>query len=649
MRSSSVDRRSSTNPVRISVIEREHRSSIRGDSRRTQNIKQKNSVSSIENSHIPRPRAQSCDRLSNRGTNLKEIGKTLIRHGSTTPKTPAKTASKQSVFLSVGNSNRIHSALPTGRRSLSSDRASSGLKSTKKDTRPLSDKVYQAHMLQKIDTYFNDNGLTSMLNNNGSIKPVTLKIFVEVSAYLIKMLNIKQTLTISNYVEELPKIAKKLHYPGVIAKSWLKTANAMHSLPNVLGWICWLVEICEVREIALQKYNLENLPFVGSEKQANFHKHALFSMFDLYNAWNDAKLEEEEALVDKYLQGIEQQGISEEDFSNARFELEKETEKLQAVEENANKIDAEVNYLREVLSSLQSDEEKQLSDINAREEYIATVTFEADQLETECNSLCEQIRLQNEHHDELLSAIKQQSMSKAEKDKILEKCTELQNYTHQFDKHLEDIQKELYTMDIKLASINNNLTKEVLTYNKAIIMHINSDMGVNIEELKMPEKGILHPQIMDILNAKADLMNNLKESIKREIVEKECSVRLYSNELENLQERMKILEDESSDLANDIKEKQNFINKIKTDAKNETTKLKEQIKALQETIKEIQDSMPDRQRVTAELEEAIDKLDAVRKRMMYLKESTNFIFDKFYETVGEHRNEVCNILKKLDK
>ncbi|XP_076619376.1 kinetochore protein Ndc80 [Colletes latitarsis] len=649
MRSSSVDRRSSTNPVRISVIEREDRNSIRGDSRRTQIGKQKNAVSSTESSHIPRPRALSCDRLSNRGTVFKEIGKTLIRHGSTTPKTPAKTACKQSVFLSVGNSNRFHSALPTGRRSLSADRASSGMKSTKKDTRPLSDKVYQTHMLQKIDTYFNDNELTSMLNNNGSIKPVTLKIFVEVSAYLIKMLNIKQTLTISNYVEELPKIAKKLHYPGVIAKSWLKTANAMHSLPNVLGWICWLVEICEVREIALQKYNLENLPFVGNEKQANFHKHALFSMFDLYNAWNDAKLEEEEALVDKYLQGIEQQGISEEDFSNAHFDLEKETEKLQTVEENANKIDAEVKHLREVLSSLQSDEEKQLSDINAREEYTATVIFEADQLETECNSLCELIRLKNEHHDELLSVIKEQSMSKAERDKILKKCTELQNYTNQFDEHLEDIRKELYTMDIKLASINNNLTKEVLTYNKAIIMHINSDMGVNVEELKMPEKGILHPQIMDILNAKADLMNNLKELIKREIVEKECSVQSYSNELENLQERMKILEDESSDLANDIKEKQNFINKIKTDAKNETTKLKEQIKALQESIKEIQDSMPERQKVTAELEEATDKLNAVRKRMTYLKESAKFFFDKFYEIIGEHRNEVGNILTKLDK
>ncbi|XP_053999310.1 kinetochore protein NDC80 homolog [Hylaeus anthracinus] len=638
MRSSSVGRRSSTNPVRISVVEREEINLIRIDTRKTQTSKPKISTSSAESSHIPRLRAVSCDRLSNRTPGLKETGRTPLRHGPMTPKIHA-------------TSNRVHLALPTGRRSLSADRASSlSAKGSKKDTRPISDKVYQTHMLHTIDAYFSDNQLSCMLNSNGSMKPVTLKMFVEISAHLIKTLGIKQALTISNYVEELPKIAKKLHYPGVIAKSWLKTANAMHSWPNVLAWSCWLVEICQVREIAFQKYNLKNLPFVGDEKEASFHRYNLFSMLDFYNAWNDEKLDEEAALLEKYLQEIEdQQGVNEEDLNNARFELEKEIDKLQRVEEKANTIDAEVKRLQEVLASLQNDEEKQLNDIRAKEEYTKTIALEADQLEAENNTLYEQIRLQNQHRDELLSIINKQSMSKAERDKILEKCTEMQNYTHQFDDHLQDIQKELYTMDIKLASINSNLTKAVLTYNKEIIMHISDDMGVDLEELKMPEKDINHPQIMDILNVKASLMDDLKESIKKQIVDKERFVKLNSNELETLQEKIKILEDENSDVANDIKEKKTLMKKIKIDAKNEESKLKEQIKILQNDIKEIQDSMPDRQTLATELEESTDKLDAVRRRMAHIEENAKLFFDKFYEILGEHRNEVSKILEKLNK
>ncbi|XP_053988956.1 kinetochore protein NDC80 homolog [Hylaeus volcanicus] len=638
MRSSSAGRRSSTNPVRISVVEREEVNLMRTDTRKTQINKPKISTSSVESSHIPRLRAVSCDRLSNKIAGLKETGKTPLRHGSMTPKTH-------------GSSNRGHLALPTGRRSLSADRASSiSAKGSKKDTRLISDKVYQTHMLYTIDTYFSNNQFSYMLNSNGSMKPVTLKMFVEVSAHLLKMLGIKQGLTISNYVEELPKIAKKLHYPGVIAKSWLKTANAMHSWPNVLAWISWLVDICQVREIALEKYNLENLPFVGDEREASFHRYNLFAMLDFYNAWNDERVEEEAALVEKYLQEIEeQQGVNEEDLNNARFELEKETNKLQTVEENANTIDAEVKHLQEVLVSLRNDEEMQLSDIRAKEEYTKTIALEADQLEAENNTLCDQIRLQNQHRDELLMIIEQQSMSKAERDKILEKCMEMQNYTHQFDDHLQDIQKELYAMDIKLASINSNLTKAVLAYNKEIIMHVSDDMGVDLEELKMPEKGINHPEIMDILNVKASLMDDLKESIKKQIVENECLVKLNSNELENLQEKLKILEDESSDVANDIKEKKTLIKKIKTDAKNEELKLKEQIKILQNDIKEIQDSMPDRQKISVELEESTDKLDAVRRRMAHIEENAKLFFDKFYEILNEHRNEVSKILEKLNK
>ncbi|CAK9802233.1 Kinetochore protein NDC80 homolog [Anthophora quadrimaculata] len=647
MPGNSIERRSSTNPVRVHTLDKED------NSRKSQISKSKISISAADNSHIPRPRlrASSCDRTSIRASSLKATSKTPLRHGSTTPKTPLTNAVKSSGYFTIGSTNYIHGALPTGPRSLSADRASSlGVKGPRKDTRPLTDKIYQAQMLNKIDNYFIANHCSSMLNSNGSLKPITLKMFVEVSAYLVKMLDIKQNLTSANYVEELPKIAKKLHYPGIINKSWLKTANAMHSWSNVLGWISWLVQLCEIKEIALQTYNLENLPFMGNEKEAEINRKSFFSMIDFYNAWNDEKLDEEAQLVETYLQEIEeQQGINEETMNNAHAELQEEMDKLDVIEKNASNIDEEVKHLQEVLTSLKKDEEKQLSDIAAKEEYIKTINVETELVHADCKRMCEQIRVQNQQHDELVAIIKEQPMSKVERDKILVKCTEMQNYMHQFNEHLQDIQKELYTMNVKLALISTNLTKTILTYNKELFMHLGDDIGVDLEKLKMPEKTDLHSNIMEELNVKANLMNDLKELLKAQLVEKERSLELNSNELENLQEKLKILEDESNDIANKIKEKKDHMNKIKTNAKNEEAKLKEQIKNLQNDIKEIQDSMPNTQELSEEIKEATDKLDALQRRKTYIENSAKLFFDKFYEILGEHRNELHNILTRHSK
>lgn len=578
-------------------------------------------------------------------------GKTPLRHAPTTPITPRVTGSKLSVLHTIINSTRTHAGLPTGRRSLSADRASSiGAKGPRKDTRPLVDKTYQAHMLARIDNFFALNHYSSMLNSNGSLKPITLKMFVEVTAHLIKMLDIKQTLTVTNYIEELPKIAKKLHYPGIINKSWLKTANAMHSWPYVLGWISWLVEICEIREIGFQKFNLQNLPFTGNERESKINENTFFSMLDFYNAWNDEKLDEEAAMVERYLKQFEEeQGVTEEMLSNAHSELEKEMKNLQVVEEDANKIDEEVKHLQEVLSSMQKEEAKQLNEINEEEELLKTIHFETEQINAECDTLREKIHLQKIQRDELLSAVKQQPMTTVERDKILEKCLEIESSINIFDEYLEDTRKELYTIDIKLASVNNNVTKALLKYNKEIFMNLSDNIGVNLEELMVPEKGILDPQFMEVLRSKVSMINDLKELLKRQITEKERSLEINFNELENLQEKMKALEEESSDVANKIKERKDLITKIKTDTKNEEAKLKEHIKTLQNDIKKIQELKPDIEKVSAELKELTDKLDAVRRRKEYIEESAKLFFNRFYEIIGENRSELHNILAKCNK
>lgn len=75
-----MGRRSFTNPVRISTFEREDRSSTRVDSKKSQTLKSKQSVSAADASQIPRPRlrASSSDRTSSKGLTLKATGEISV-------------------------------------------------------------------------------------------------------------------------------------------------------------------------------------------------------------------------------------------------------------------------------------------------------------------------------------------------------------------------------------------------------------------------------------------------------------------------------------------------------------------------------------------------------------------------------------------
>jgi len=540
----------------------------------------------------------------------------------------------------TASSNRRQ--LPIG-RSPSNDRASSvGAKGPRKDTRPLMDKTYQMILLNKIDNFFYMNQCSTMLNSNGSLKPITLKMFVEVSGFLLKYLDIKHDLTLTNYIDELPKYAKKLHYPGVMTKSWLKTANAMHSWSYVLGWIGWLVEVCQVREIAFNRYQLETLPFIGTEKQAQRSKLEFQALLECYKVWNDEKLDEEAELLERYLQDVlVQQGITDNDIAQARKELEEEEIKLQMHEEESQKLDEKIEYLQQRLAHLRAKESKQLSDIKTMEDYIKQISAVTNQLNAEREVLNEQIRIGNIQYEELISIVKSQSMSKTEKENLVKKCTEIQNYIHQFDEHLQDYQKELYTLDIKLASFINNLNKAILAYNKEVFMHIDNDVGVNFDELKLPEKGLLNPQMMEIMEEKVALIKTFKEILMKQCNETESLIRSDTMKLEKLQEEIKSLPDE-----NTLKEEISHINKMKADAKKEKAKITKQIEDLKNEVKEMQDMMPDIQAIDLEIEEAQDKLDAVTRRKIFLEQAAKRFFEEFYKVIGEHRRELYNILTK---
>lgn len=163
------------------------------------------------------------------------------------PTTPARSRSVDRVSMSA-------------RKSPMAERGAEALKNIRvKDSRPLSDKGFQSEMLQKVNNYLRTFEGSQSLTNGNLKSPLSLKTFVEITDLFIKAIGLKTpAISTSNYVEEVPKIAKKLQYPGQsISKSWLKTANTLHTWPHVLGWISFLTELCEIYEISSEQELIE--------------------------------------------------------------------------------------------------------------------------------------------------------------------------------------------------------------------------------------------------------------------------------------------------------------------------------------------------------------------------------------------------------
>ncbi|XP_015596888.1 kinetochore protein NDC80 homolog [Cephus cinctus] len=648
MRQNSLGRKLSLNPVRVSSFDKEDRDPTRNDARKPSLAKSRASSTSGDSSHIPRPRIRSIGPSidgPSRKSNLKLPGKVSISHyGSATPKTPLATSNRTTLALPLGSTVRG--------RSPSAERASAlGVKGSRKDTRPLSDKGYQMEMLRRIDEYMRNIEQSCLLNPSGSLKPISLKMFVDVAAILFKLLDVKPILTMSNYIVELPNISKKVHYPGIVNKSWLKTANTMHSWPHVLGLLSWLVELCDVMDIATYSFQVKNLPYHGATATDSLFNRSTFeSMLNCYTAWNEDKLDEEEKLLKEHFQELANQiGVDNENILAAQNELKVEQKKLTEAQNNNRSANKCTEELEDTLASLQADELKVLEDIRAKEEYINESKRDFQQMKSEIVILQNDIQKHEARKRELEKLIADQPMSAAERDDIVERCSVSQNYLHQVDDLLMDLEKTIYSLDIKLASTRNNLNKVILAYNKDIVLNFNASIDININDLMMPEKEISSSLIFEVLNEKKSFADRFKEQLHQKLLLTENSIEQQSEHYEALQEKLKNLETEHQDVVENLKEKKLQIKNIKKQYKEEEAFLRKQIKDLQDNIKLLQEPFADLESYTKDLEESREKLDALERRKAFLERQASRFFTEFFQIIAEHRNEVALILKRLQQ
>ncbi|VVC40485.1 Kinetochore protein Ndc80 [Cinara cedri] len=371
----------------------------------------------------------------------------------------------------------INSSYKNRRLSTESRYSSHGVvNKNRKEVRPLSEKEFQQAATNQIQNYFlNAPNASHILNNNGSMKPMTTNMFTDMCEYLLHKLDRNQLLDKSKYVEELPKIMKKYYYKGKVDKSWLITVNASHSFPQVVGLLLWLVELCETQN----NFNVMDAlyPPIFDQDPADDGEYDQYVEFKMYFPFllNSYQVEsrgtgkqadqeflqkQEEFLYENYKNTL---GIDEAALSKLKAEIANFNEELASLSDTTE--EHKLEEMKAMKIGLQKEivcMQKYIKDLHIclgeAEEHISKKTDEHNFQEKEIENLQKELNV-------VKGCINGQQITQEDKKNIEEEIISLRQDIQYEENCLNEYSNIVYSEDLNVVNFRGKLDKLFVQYN----------------------------------------------------------------------------------------------------------------------------------------------------------------------------------------
>ncbi|XP_069681700.1 kinetochore protein NDC80 homolog [Periplaneta americana] len=494
-----------------------------------------------------------------------------------------------------------------------------------KDTRPISEKQYQNKTVQKIVAYFNsipDQNISTALVK----RSLTIKLFVDAVVQLLSPFFKTLVLNMSNYSEEIPRLAKKLGYPGTVKKSWLVTANSSYSWLNVIALLSWLVDLhgvnSHIRELMFppRDDDDDDLPMNILDDSTMFDYY--MKSFDLYN-----KAASSEVIDTQFNRDMSAKiGISNTDIEDLEADIQK--------------LNVELADPEQIAEEQEEDEKlNELSELENKEKLLAMTKLNRDnyrkELEKTKVALLQSIQTLNTHKQNTLSNIsrlsdlvKNQRISMEDKRKIEADIMELENTNIELQNQFDLWSKKVYSDDLQIAKLSSDLNNRKTKHEELLLEHAST----------IPELSDFRVTVTYFQNGSLEIVKELCEQMKNLIAVLELKISQAEDCIEECDES-------DNDQTSEIKEVYQRIKNEAETEKVEATQLKEQLKQKQQELKNEQLRL---QNETTRLKktEAKKNEDTAKTRDIKLQ-----IFDmheratKFFDEMEAMHNEV---IKKME-
>ncbi|XP_075222716.1 kinetochore protein NDC80 homolog [Lycorma delicatula] len=388
---------------------------------------------------------------------------------------------------------RQRSVLPSGSirpsrseiSSMDSNRFSSigGLKSTKKETRPVNDKQFQIEALMKVQDFFQKQpNCFQILDNSMNVRPMTLKKFINITGYLFSFIDEKIILTKDNYIDMIIKAAKQLMYGGKMDKSWLVVVNAPHAWCHTISFLVWLVDLVYIFEQGRDSDDLLYPQLICDEAQIdvledNFRciQPYLVDNYQFYLQQPNTDLEAEfdkrdDMLITNLLQ---KQDLLEKDFQG----LLEDEEKMKATIDNAEyraeemKMQSQENDLQDLRKGHAELKEyivKQKSCLEAR-------MHEINQEKRNVKELLRKIKEKTAERDEFRKTVDEMKCNKTKKNESINRRKELQGILSYNEKCIAKLSESIYQLDINAAKNLKKMEVPLIDYHNLLAINTKNE------------------------------------------------------------------------------------------------------------------------------------------------------------------------------
>jgi SMC interacting uncharacterized protein involved in chromosome segregation len=293
------------------------------------------------------------------------------------------------------------------------------------------------------------------------IKPPTINTFVYVINLLLKEIDPRVEINTTNYKDIVLNTLKKLHYPGNISNSLLKTVNTMHAWPQVISILSWLVDLI----LVIKRVDMtvpEDLAEDPRYKKIECVTDYIIQRYLQYN--NNADQTSADKMFGENfakILNIDEGEILKlnEEVSNLYMLKEKQTMEINEQKNKNDMIKKQTDKLQEEIDTFYNENKAKQED---NDEEIAM-------LKTKKNKIGELLRLKRAAVEKLHEALDKQPYTLDEKTKMLKHIDELK-HTIALKKEKIDAKQHVKTQcDLKLAEAKKKVETQVYRLNNSVM------------------------------------------------------------------------------------------------------------------------------------------------------------------------------------
>ncbi|XP_045517065.1 cingulin [Pieris brassicae] len=476
---------------------------------------------------------------------------------------------------------------------------------TVKDQRQISNIAWQRSECSRMNEVLTSQEL------GGLNRPLTIARFVEIVNGLITHLLKDPKLNNDTYVTKMPHLVKRLLYPGIVSKSWLRTVNTLHAFPHALALISYLTDIlCDLRRPVTDEWLYKHLDEVSCLRREFFKEG--WRMFNSDRTSQQGEVSDRiNSYVDQFkeLVGFDEQKVLELQEINKKYKthLEESEAEVSGQREKEEALSCRLAHIRSEMKAVKNDRRNLADTMTSERTRTNDLSDSKKQLAAEIERLTPQ-------QAQLQSELAAQTMSVQQRDVLLERLGFNRRVIDTKRALAEDISRKLIKKENELALWQKRALECCAQYKQGLI-HL-TPVCPHLASLAVDESEVMSEQcVQKMVKAVEELQREQTAQTDRRSQRARSKTQLHRRNAQMAEEtRSKIYEVKVSI----DREQQLLEEEMTSDAASAAAWSREEAE-LQQRTEEMKAELMRYQEVEDQLKQMQEQHHLLKERVAYLK------------------------------